>query len=321
MPETTPPPDPATTTIAVFSASARPGLAQVRTLLDAGYRVRAITRQAVRNPLLRLDGVEVMAADLNDTASLDRACDGVAGVFYTAPTFTGMEDVVDQSHALGLAAARAGVRRLVYNTTSWHPDEPVGVPTMVRGYEKTKALQDSGVRLTVVRPSLFMDNLLTKWVKPYLLETGEFSYPHDPELRVSWICLDDVAAFMLATFERPDMEGEIIDVGGPEVLRPGEVADKLSVALGRPIVYRQITPREFGERMYDVFHAVAGVDRETYVSGLERHYQFKNVANPFLVPMDDLLRRLPVALTPMSTWLARQDWSDAAHDAIGSVSG
>ncbi len=310
-------PDPRT--VAVVSASGRPGLAQVRQLRAAGYRVRALTRQAPSHP--DLADVEVMPADLNDPESLRRACEGVDGVFFTAPTFTGMDATVDQAAAIGAAARDAGVRRLVYNTTSWHPDGPIGVPTMDRGYEKTKALQDSSVRLTVVRPSLFMDNLLTRWLRPFVVDHGEFSYPHDPDLQVSWICLDDVARVMIASFERDDLEGQILDVGGPEVLRPGDVARLLTAALGRPVVYRQITPREFGERMHAVFGAVTGTDRETYVSSLEQHYQFKNAANPFLVDHDEVQRRMPIRFTPMAEWLAAQDWSERTHDGIGSVSG
>lgn len=208
----------------------------------------------------------------------------------------------------------------MFNTTSWHPDRLIGVPTMDHGYLRTKALQDSGVPLTVVRPSLFMDNLLTNWVKPEMLRTGEFAYPHTEELEVSWICLDDVGMVMTETLADDSWEGQILDVGGPEILRPGEVATRLSKVLGRPIAYRRITPREFGERMYDVFKDVCGQSRETYVSALEKHYLFKNEANPFRVPVEDMPSRLTAKLTPMSDWMDRQDWSLRAA-GMGSVSG
>jgi uncharacterized protein YbjT (DUF2867 family) len=304
--------------VAVFSASARPGLAQVRQLKLAGYRVRAITRQKLRNTTL--DGTEIVAADLNDHESLVAACRGVDAVFFTSPTFTERGKAVVHSAALGAAAREAGVPRLVYNTTSWHPDHPIGVPTMDTGYAKTKAFFDSGARMTVVRPSLFMDNLLTKWVKPYLLRDHEFAYPHNLDLDVSWICLDDVARFMIETAKRDEYEGEIIDIGGPQTLRPTAVAELLGEALGYPVTYRQITPREFGERMWEVFKDVSGQTREAYVDNLERHYLFKNDANPFYVPMEAMLQRIPVPLTPMREWLKMQDWSENPVEEVGSVS-
>ena len=305
-------------TVAVFSASGRPGQAQVRQLRRAGYRVRAITRQpdAVAEP-----DVAIVAADLDDAASLARACEGADAVLFTSPSFTHAAKAADHCRRLGEAARDAGVGRFVYNTTSWHPEEPIGVPSMDWSYEKTAALRATGVPLTVVRPSLFMDNLLTRWVKPYLLEDDEFSYPHRPDLDVSWICLDDVARLMIATLASDDFAGETLDVGGPETLRPTEVAELLGEVLGRPVVYRQITPREFGERMYEVFKDVSGLDRETYVSDLEKHYLFKNEANPFRVDMRPVLERIPIRLTPMREWLPQQDWHARSREAVGSVSG
>ena len=132
---------------------------------------------------------------------------------FTSPTFTERDKGEPHAATLGAEAKAAGVKRLVYNTTSWHPDKLTGVPSMDRCYLRTKALQDSGVPLTVVRPSLFMDNLLTNWVKPELLATNEFSYPHKEDLQVSWICLDDVAKVMIATLRDESFAGEIIDVG------------------------------------------------------------------------------------------------------------
>jgi len=305
-------------TVVVFSASGRPGQAQVRQLRRAGYRVRAITRQAA---VIREPEVEVLSADLDDPPSLARACEGADAVFFTSPSFTQAAQAADHSSSLGEAARSAGVRRVVYNTTSWHPEEPIGVPSMDWSLEKTAALRATGAPLTVVRPSLFMDNLLTRWVKPYLLEDNEFSYPHRPDLEVSWICLDDVARLMIATLASEDFAGETLDVGGPETLRPTDVAQLLGETLGRPIIYRQITPREFGERMYEVFKDVSGLDRETYVSDLERHYLFKNETNPFLVDMRPVLERIPMQLTPMREWLPQQAWRAEQRELVGSVSG
>ena len=53
--------------VTVFSASGRPGLAQVRQLLLAGYKVRAVTRESKR--LENFDGIEIVSADYNDPDS------------------------------------------------------------------------------------------------------------------------------------------------------------------------------------------------------------------------------------------------------------
>ncbi len=302
----------------VFCASGRPGLAQVRQLRVLGHRVRAVTRQTRLNPLLR--GVDVVRADLNDADSVARACHGADVVLYTAPTFAEHRRGVGHIELVGRSAVRAGVRRVVYNTTSWYPSEPIGVPSMDRGAALKCALLATSAPVTIVQPSLFMDNLLTRWVRPHLLRDDEFAYPHAEDLEVSWISLDDVARFMIAAAERDDCAGETIDIGGPEAVRPARVAEILGRRLGRQISYRRLSPLEFGERMYEVFASSTDVDRATYVSDLEAHYRFKNVANPFRVPMEATANRFSIRPESLSEWCARQCWDDE-HESIGSVSG
>ena len=73
------------TLVTVLSASGRPGLAQVRQLLKAGYSVRATTRNPER--MSKFDGIEVVSADYNDPDSIYEACVGADTVFYTRPSF------------------------------------------------------------------------------------------------------------------------------------------------------------------------------------------------------------------------------------------
>jgi uncharacterized protein YbjT (DUF2867 family) len=299
----------------VFCASGRPGLAQVRQLHSSGRRVRAVTRQSLPHPTLA--DVEVVAADLNDEDAVTRACDGADVVLYTSPTFAERRRGIEHIEMIGRSAVRTGVRRVVYNTTSWYPTEPIGVPSMDRGAALKRALRSTWAPVTIVQPSLFMDNLLTRWVRPHLRRDNEFAYPHAEDLDVSWISLDDVARFMIAAADRDECEGETIDIGGPEVVRPAQVAEILGHCLGRPIRY---SPREFGERMYDVFATSTDVDRDTYVSDLEAHYTFKNVANPFRVEMGATSARFSIRPESLSTWCARQRWDDD-DELIGSVSG
>lgn len=306
--------------VVVFGASSRPGLAQLRQLKLRGYRIRAVTRQAgLANPDFM--DVELVHGDYNDRDSLQRACESADAAFFTPPAFSELGRTAAQIDNLGRATCAAGIRTMIYNTTSWLPEEPLSVPTLDRGLAQLSGMRATGVPLTVIRPSLFMDNLLTRWVKPDLLVRGEFIYPHREDLEVSWICLDDVARFMIEALERRELHGATLDVGGPEILQPGRVAEILSGVLGNPIRYRRITPREFGERMYSLFRDVAGVDRDAYVAMLQKHYEYKNRHNTFRVDMTELLRRIPIRLTTMAEWAQAQDWRLDSGQQVGSVSG
>ena len=102
------------TLVTVLSASGRPGLAQVRQLLEAGYDVRATSRDASK--LSQFDNIEVVNADYNDADSVYKACLGADSVFYTRPSFEESHKALDFAATVGSAAKRADVRRLIYNT-------------------------------------------------------------------------------------------------------------------------------------------------------------------------------------------------------------
>ncbi|MFN3973751.1 MAG: hopanoid-associated sugar epimerase [Dehalococcoidia bacterium] len=109
----------------VTGASGFVGSNLVRTLLQAGWEVRALVRPS--SNLLALDGlpVELTLGDLTDPASLVRAVDSVDAVFHVAALNAfwarDMEDFfrinVEGTRAICQAALRAGVHRVVYTST------------------------------------------------------------------------------------------------------------------------------------------------------------------------------------------------------------
>lgn len=300
----------ATTLVTVFGASGRQGLAQVRQLLTHGLDVRAITRAPRRFDRPEYAGVQAISADYNDPASLSAACEGADAVFFTHPMFEDAIHVNDHIFRVGQAAKAAGVKRLVYNTSSWVPDEPCGQLAYDTNLQRENIFAASGVPLTVIRPVLFMDNLLTHWVKPGLVNDGLYQYPHAPTMAAHWISLDDVAKFMIAAIGRDDLIGERILVGGPEALKPNDVADILSDALGKKITFDYITPLQFGHRMYDLFGEVSPLSREVYAAAMDDFYTYVNEreGHTFSVELTPLLERIPIELTPMREWAKQQDW-------------
>ena len=156
-----------------------------------------------------------------------------------------------------------------------------------------------------------MDNLLTNWAFPFIVNEGRYVYPHKPELECAWISLDDVARFMIAALDRPDLEGAWLNIGGPEILRPPEVAQALSEALGRPIRYDPCTPKEFGRLLANAYgHDMSPEERAVMEPRMEAFYDFNNDSplKPFHVDMAPVLERIPLKLERLGEWVSRQDW-------------
>ena len=130
-------------------------------------------------------------------------------------------------------------------------------------------------------------------------------------MAANWICLDDVAKFMIASLDREDLIGERIVIGGPEALFPEQVAGILAEAMGKKIQFEFITPRQFGELMYELFGEVSPLGREDYAASMDDFYTYVNDTNgrSFRVDMGPVLDRIPIELTPMVEWAGQQDWT------------
>lgn len=312
-------------TVVVFNASSRQGLAQVRQLLAAGHRPRAVTRQADIFAGPAYAGVDVVAADFTDPASLDRAVAGADAIFFQPPLL----DIPDRlrSHArnVGEAAQRAGIGRFIHNSTMWSPDPadyPCGEMTYDTMRELEQILESMQLPLTIFRPTLFMDNWLTAYAKPVLVREHLYRYPHKPTLRFSPICLDDVAKFMVAALDRDDLIGGRFRIAGPETLGPEDIRAALEAAMGVPIRYEYMSPADFAAFTYDRFVHQTGAPRELYIAGFDAFYTFNNDSplKPFELDIAPLLQTIPLTLERFGDWAKRQDWT-TCDEAVGSVSG
>src|SRR5262245_14670548 len=109
--------------ITVFGATGAQGGALVRALLDDGdrhFKVRAVTRKPSGPAARQLAeaGAEVVLADLDDRASVQRALDGAYGAFLVTSFWEhgSAEKELTQAHTLAAAAAQAGIRHAIWST-------------------------------------------------------------------------------------------------------------------------------------------------------------------------------------------------------------
>jgi uncharacterized protein YbjT (DUF2867 family) len=312
----------------VLGASGDQGLPQVIELATRGFRVRAAARhperlrQAIETALAAEPAadraaltarIEPVAADHADAASLARACDGIDVVLANYPSSSFHDSAALEAGAatLGTAAARAGVRLIVFNTSLPLPARPLGFRAQDIRFRQRDALRAAGVPVISMQPVVYMDNLLRGWVYPGIVDEQVFAYPHAPTLEVCWLCQRDLARLMAAAAERPALAGRDFNVGGPEVLRGADVAHALSQATGRAIRFESQSIEDFCARMRRVFERSATLDAAVLVAELGRVYRWYNEApeRPFRVDMAPVLRELPVRLTTLAEWAREQRWA------------
>jgi len=305
-------------TVAVFGASGRQGLAQLRALQASGYAALGVTRAPERLKALAPDA-EPIAGDYDDPASLKSICAAADALFVNGPSFQGTERTLERWTALSAAAAEGGVKRIVFNTSMWTPKTPIGEAIMDGRLAAAEALRSAGVAVCVICPVLFMDNLLTNWVKPRVLSDGVFAYAHKPGLRAGWICLDDVAEVMTYVLSRDDLADAHLCIAGPEDLTPEEIAECFSRQLGKPVRFEHLTPRVFADGLADVFKDVMTIPADMFAMGVAGFYSFNNdLDGQYLrAAWPKELEGAPIALTPLAEWMAKQDWALRDDGPIG----
>jgi len=206
-----------------------------------GRRVRALVRCGTHHekaaPLLSA-GVEIVDADLTKPESLPSACAGVETLLTTATSMPqGKDDGlrrVDHDGTLALieSAERAGVRHFVY--TSYSGNIRVDSPLETAKRDCEKRLLSSKMRVTVLRPSHFME----MWLSPALgcdPANGRARIYGTGDAKVSYISVHDVVAFALAVATKPSHPSAILEMGGPEPLSQLDAVGIFERTLGKKV--------------------------------------------------------------------------------------
>ena len=299
-------------TILVLGATGDQGRPQVAAARAHGHPVRAAVRRADAAAAFGA-GVETVHVDYRDPSTLSAAMQGVDVVLanYPSSSFNDGEWLIGAAEATGAAARAAGVGLMVFNTSLPQRDRLMGFRAHDVRFLMRSAFEAAGLPTITLAPVVFMGNLLRGWAFPHIAREGRFIYPHRPELEVSWICQEDLAKLALAAAVRPALAGRVIAVGGPAPLRGREVAATLSEASGRAIEFVSQSVPDFCTAMRTQLRAVEPEARERMIGELERIYRWYNESpdRPFRVDMGPVLQELPVTLTSLRVWAARQRWT------------
>ncbi|MFF9621193.1 SDR family oxidoreductase [Streptomyces griseosporeus] len=221
-------------TIVVTGATGNVGGKVLRRLLAAGHPVRALTRDPARAELPA--GVDVVRADLGLPDTLPDALDGADAVFLMA---LGHNKRTHDANLVGVAR-KSGVERVVQLSTLGveEVDEEHDTPLGRWHREAERALTESGLAWTILRPNGFMTQALG-WAAA-VREQGVVRSPV-ADLPEALIDPEDIAEVAVRALTEPGHEGRAYALTGPEALTTREQVAVLGAALGRELRFEQIS--------------------------------------------------------------------------------
>lgn len=249
--------------IVVTGATGAQGGGLARAILaepDAGYAVRAVTRDANSDAARALAdaGAEVVTADLDDPASIERAFDGAYGAYCVTFFWAHFSPERERAEArtMAQAARAAGLRHVIWSTLEdtrrWLALDDPRMPTLMERYkvphfdakgESDDFFRQAGVPTTFLLTSYYWDNLIHFGMgpKPGPDGTLQFVLPMG-DRKLPGIAAEDIGRCAWGIFKQgTELAGRTIGVAG-EHLTGAEMAASLARALGREVRYAAISP-------------------------------------------------------------------------------
>ena len=212
--------------VLVTGATGQVGRAVVEALLERpDVSVAVGLRQGSDPPAEWADRVERVEFDFADGDRQSAAFAGADAVFFYGPGQFGGDDAATFGRA-----ADAGVRHAVLLSV----EGGEGNPLLPHAHAE-RALRDSFLAWTMLRPAWFMQNYLGPLHEDLL--RGEIAVPAG-SARFTIVDVQDVGASAAAVLGRPDRHGgEAHTLTAAEALTFGDMADVLTAGLGEPVAY------------------------------------------------------------------------------------
>ena len=277
--------------IAVVGATGLQGTAVTRRLLQEGWRVRALTRNpdGKRARAIAALGADVVSADSEDQASLERSFAGVHGVYNVQNHhISGYDGEVAQGKNVAEAVARVDNAHLVYASAGTGV-EGTGIGSWETKVTVTEHMRRLGIPLTVLRPMAFMELMTERKFYPAASVWHVMPKLMGPSRPVGWLSVEDLAVIAEKAF------ADASSFVGRDLALTSDVQ---SIEECRAI-WRDVTgraPRRFPLPTW-LFERFSGTDETTMWRWLRHHH----------VDLDTQPTREihPQALT-VKAWLERQ---------------
>ena len=284
--------------VVVTGGTGKQGGAVVKSLLERGHHVRAVTRSTGSAKVRELAdaGVTLVRASLEDTAALTKALEGATSLFaMTTPFEGGTHAETRQGMSTADAAKAAGVH-LVFSSVG-SANRQTGVPHFDSKYKVEEHIAGIGVRATVLAPVYFMENL---YFGKEQLAKGMYATPLSPTRGLAQVAVADIGAVAVRLLEDPGrFAGKRFDLGGDE-LTGNDVVTILSRVTGRRFTYLQVP--------LDLIRQGMGED------AVKMYEWFDRVG--YTVDRAALRREFPdVALHDFESWAEAQDWNTLLQSA------
>jgi uncharacterized protein YbjT (DUF2867 family) len=223
--------------ILIIGATGQTGGAIAKELIAGGQKVRAAVRNPARAEGLRQIGVEVVQADAAQVDGLKPALDSIDKVLIA----TGSEEGLVETQTKIIRAVKGSVKSVAkISALGATTDSPVRL-LRVHGIADAE-LQSSGVPFTLIQPVFFMQNFLQS---AGTIAAQNVIISPIGNGKEALIDVRDVGRFGAKVLSEDGHENQRYLISSRDSLTGAEIAEKLSLAVGRKLQFISPDPEEY----------------------------------------------------------------------------
>ena len=261
--------------VLITGATGHQGGATLRHLAKrGGFKLRALTRKPDSDAAkaVAAEGAEVVAGDLDDAASLERALAGAWGVYSVQNTWeAGVEKEEEQGKRLAKLSREGGVQRFVYASVG-SADKNTGIPHFDNKFRIEETVKALGFpSFAIIRPVFFMENLLSPWS----LNGDKLMMGLSPNVKLQMIAADDIGKFGAKAFADADQHRNVaFDIAGDSVTMT-QAAAAVGPLLGKTLTYEQVPMAAVRQQSEDVAKMIEWFESTGYsadIASLEKRF-------------------------------------------------
>jgi uncharacterized protein YbjT (DUF2867 family) len=252
--------------IAVFGATGAQGGGLVKAILadkSGGFAVRAVTRDvnSDKAKALAAAGAEVVAADVDDPGSVERALKGCYGAYFVTFFWAhfSAEKEMAEVEAFARAAKAVGIKHAIWSTLE---DTRLSVPLsddrMPTLHGKYKVphfdgkgasdhfFTDAGVPTTFLVASFYWDNFIHFGAGPKANPDGTYTLAMPmADKPMSGVAAEDIGAVAYGIFKAGSAYlGKTVGVAGEHLTGP-QMAAGIGQAMGKTVAYFPIKAADY----------------------------------------------------------------------------
>jgi len=246
-------------TILITSANGNVGSHLARQLLDQGFNVNALVRNTESEVARNLEkrGAKIFKGDFEDIPALQKASQGIWGVFVNSHPVQGTLDELKHNQNIINAAKAGGAKFGIYMSTIMadRKDEIPGMGPENPAYTyweckagSERALVDAKFDYwTILRPSGFFDNFfgpLSGFFWPALQKEHRMVSPLERNVPQPYVVPENIARYAAAAFNDPSTyNGQAIDLADEDTTIE-HIAELITDIVGIKITYEHVSREE-----------------------------------------------------------------------------